>query len=72
MKMWIQIQGRDDDDEFPDDAEYDILDGGVLKVLSGSTVHLFSPTHWQHVLIDTGAEDQREEAVPPPEDIRWQ
>lgn len=70
MRMWIQIQGQDDDDEFPDDAEYDILEGGVLKVSSGNTVHLFSPSHWQHVLIDIG--EQQEEAVPPPQDIRWQ
>ena len=49
MKMWIQIEGHDEDDEYPDDATYEVLTGGVLKVTSGNDIHLYSPAHWQEV-----------------------
>lgn len=47
MKMWMQIKGHDEDDECSDDATYEILTGGVLKVLSGNDIHPYSPAHWQ-------------------------
>ncbi|ORW31084.1 hypothetical protein AWB91_17215 [Mycobacterium paraense] len=73
MKMWIQIDGHDDDDEYPDGATYEVLDGGVLKVSSGKDIHLYSPAYWQEVTIDTRpAGEQGEPAQPLDEDLRWQ
>jgi len=53
MKMWIQIRDHDEDDEYSDAATYEILTGGVLEVTSGNDIHLYSPAHWQEVMIDT-------------------
>jgi len=73
MKMWIQIKGRDEDEDFPDGASYDVLGGGVLKVISGNDIHLYSPGCWQHVTVDTRPADERDElARPVNEDARWQ
>ena len=72
MKMWIQIRDRDDDAEFPDGASYEVLTGGVLKVLSGNDIHLYSPSYWQEVTIDTRPPDQRDEAQDLDDDLRWQ
>ena len=68
--MWVQIEGRDEDEEYPDSATYEILNGGVLKVISGSDIHLYSPTHWQEVLIDTRPAAERAGAAD--DDVRWQ
>ncbi len=73
MKMWVQIQGHDDDDEYPDDATYEILSGGVLKVTSGCEIHIYSPAHWQEILIDTRPAVEREQQMQQlDEDLRWQ
>ncbi len=73
MKMWIQMDGHDDDDEYPDGATYEVLTGGVLKVSSGKDIHLYSPAYWQQVTIDTRpAGDRDERAQPLDEDLRWQ
>ena len=64
MKMRIQVQGHDEDDEYPDSASYEILTGGVLKVSSGNDIHLYSPAHWQEVMIDTRPADEREKTSP--------
>jgi hypothetical protein len=73
MKMWIQLEGHDEDDEYPDDATYEILAGGVLKVSSGNDICLYSPAHWQEVMIDTRPAPQRDKQVPQPdEDLKWQ
>lgn len=73
MKMWIQIQDQDEDDEFPDDATYDILTSGVLKVISGNDIHLYSPAYWQEVTIDTRSADERDkQAQQLDEDLKWQ
>ncbi|WP_244603758.1 hypothetical protein [Mycobacterium attenuatum] len=50
-----------DDAEFPDGATYEVRTGGVLKVLSGNDIHLYSPSYWQEVAIDIGPPDQRDE-----------
>ena len=71
--MWVQIRGHDDDDEYPETAAYEILAGGVLKVTSGNDVHLYSPGHWQEVLIDTRPEAERDAGAQRlDEDIKWQ
>ncbi len=73
MKMWIQVQGHGDDDEYSDGAIYEILTGGVLKVTSGTDIHLYSPAHWQEVVIDTRPAGQRDEEVQRlDEDLKWQ
>ncbi|MFZ1179436.1 MAG: hypothetical protein WAO15_24910 [Mycobacterium sp.] len=73
MKMWIQVQGHDEDDEYSDAATYEVLTGGVLKVTSGNDIHLYSPAHWQQVLIDTRSAAQRNEQVKESdEDLKWQ
>ncbi|MDR3655524.1 MAG: hypothetical protein P4L48_07595 [Mycobacterium sp.] len=73
MKMWVQIHGHDEDDEYPETATYEILAGGVLKVTSGSDVHLYSPAHWQELLIDTRPATERDEGVQQPDDdLKWQ
>jgi hypothetical protein len=73
VKMWIQIFGHDEDDEYSDDATYEILTGGVLKVMSGNDIHLYSPTRWQEVMIDTRAAVQRDkQAQQLDEDLKWQ
>lgn len=73
MKMWIQIQGHDDDDEYPDGATYEIITGGVLKVTSGKDIHLFSPGHWQEVMIDTRPTGRRTEGGEELNDeLNWQ
>ena len=73
MKMWIQISGQDEDDEYPDGATYAVLRGGVLRVNSGKDVHLYSPSYWQEVIIDTGpATELDERAQQLDEDLRWQ
>ena len=73
MKMWIQIKDHDEDDEFSDDATYEVLSSGVLKVTSGKDIHLYSPAYWQEVTIDTRPADQRDKhAQPVDEDVKWQ
>jgi hypothetical protein len=73
MKMWIQINGRDEDVEFPDGVSYEVLAGGVLKISSGNDIRLYSPAHWQEVMIDTRAAVQRDkQAMPLDDDIKWQ
>jgi len=73
MKMWVQIQGHDEDDEYPDNATYEILAGGVLKVTSGSEIHFYSPAHWQELLIDTRPAAERDERVQEMDtDLKWQ
>lgn len=73
MKLWIQTTGRDEDEEFPDGATYDVLPGGVLQVLSGNDIHLYSPACWQRVTVDTRRADERDEhARPVDEDVKWQ
>ncbi len=73
MKMWVQIHGHDEDDGYPDTATYEILAGGVLKVVSGNDIHLYSPAHWQEVLIDTGPAAERDDEVQQlDEDLKWQ
>lgn len=73
MKMWIQIKDHDEDHEFSDDASYDVLAGGVLKVISGKDIHLYSPAYWQEVTIDTRSAEQRDEhAGQPDDDLTWQ
>lgn len=73
MKIWIQIRDRDEDAEFPDGATHEILDGGVLKVVSGKDIHLYSPSYWQEVTIDTRAAAERDDhAEPPDDDLKWQ
>jgi hypothetical protein len=73
MKMWIQVHGRDEDDEYSDTATYEVLTGGVLKVTSGADIRLYSPTHWQEVVIDTRSAVEREKhAHEIDEDLKWQ
>jgi hypothetical protein len=73
MQMWIQIKDRDEDDQFSDDATYDVLAGGVLMVSSGNDIHLYSPGYWQEVTIDTRSADQREKHVQRvDDDLKWQ
>ncbi|KRE29886.1 hypothetical protein ASG82_25500 [Mycobacterium sp. Soil538] len=73
MQMWIQIQDQDEDDEFSDGACYEVLPSGVLRVTSGSDIHLYSPGYWQEVTIDTRTADQRaQQAQEGNEDLRWQ
>ncbi len=73
MKMWIQVQGRDEDDEYADAATYEVLTGGVLKISSGDDIHLYSPGHWQEVVIDTRSADEREkQAQQLDDDLKWQ
>jgi hypothetical protein len=73
MKMWIQTQDHDEDDQFSDDATYEVLTSGVLKVLSGTDIRLYSPGYWQAVTIDTRPSDQRQqEDQTLDEDLKWQ
>jgi len=72
MKLWVQIAGRDEDAEFPDDVDYEILNGGVLMIISGNDIRLYSPHHWQEVMIDTSPTAQRDERQPSDDDIQWQ
>lgn len=73
MKMWIQIDGQDEDAEYPDGTTYEVLRGGVLKICSGKDIHLYSPAYWQEVTIDTApAAEQDERAHQLDEDLRWQ
>ena len=73
MQMWIQIKGRDEDDEYSEAANYEILTGGVLKVTIGNDIHLYSPAHWQEVMIDTRPAGQRaKQAQQLDEDLKWQ
>jgi hypothetical protein len=73
MKMWIQINDQDEDDEYSDAAAYEILTGGVLKVTSGDDIHLYSPAYWQRVMVDTRPAVQRDRQVQQlNEDLKWQ
>ena len=73
MKMWIRVKGRDEDEEFSDNATYQVLASGVLRVNSGNDIHLYSPAYWQEVTIDTRSADQRDEEVQHlDEDLKWQ
>jgi len=71
MKMWIQLDGRDEDEEFADGATYQVLPSGVLRVNSGKDIHLYSPSYWQEVTIDTRDADQRDQ-VQLDNDLKWQ
>lgn len=73
MKMWVQLEGHDEDDEYPDDATYEVLTGGVLKVNSGNDIHLYGPAYWQEVTIDTrpaAAHDVQAERLD--DELNWQ
>lgn len=72
MQMWIQIQDHDEDHHFSDDATYEVLTSGVLKVVSGNDIRLYSPGYWQEVTIDTRSPDQREQDQRVDEDLKWQ
>ncbi len=73
MKMWIQVTGHDEDDEFSDDATYQVLTSGVLRVNSGKDIHLYSPAYWQEVTIDTRSLGQRDQNVQQLDgDLEWQ
>jgi hypothetical protein len=73
MKMWIQLQDHAEDDEYSDDATYEVLTSGVLKVVSGNDIHLYSPAYWQEVTIDTRSADQRDnQGQQLDEDLKWQ
>jgi hypothetical protein len=61
MKMWIQVGGREDDKEFSDNATYQVLPSGVLRVNSGEDIYLYSPSYWQEVTIDTRSADLRDQ-----------
>ena len=70
---WIQIQDHDEDDQFSDDATYEVLASGVLMVTSGNDIRLYSPVYWQEVTIDTRPADQREkQSQQVDEDLKWQ
>ena len=72
MTLWVQIKGRDEDAEFPDGVNYKILNGGVLMIGNGNDIRLYSPHHWQEVMIDTSPAVQWDERQPPDDDIKWQ
>lgn len=73
MQMWIQLKDHDESDHFSDDATYEVLTSGVLKVLSGSDIRLYSPAYWQEVTIDARPSDQREKQLQEvDEDLKWQ
>lgn len=73
MHMWIQIRDRDEDDQYSDDATYEVLPSGVLKVHSGNDIRLYSPGYWQTVTIDTRSAEQRErQDQRVDEDLKWQ
>ncbi|AFM15814.1 hypothetical protein Mycch_1004 [Mycolicibacterium chubuense NBB4] len=73
MRLWIQLRDRDTDEEFSDGATYEVLDSGVLKVVSGSDIHLYSPGFWEEVTVDTAAPERDSGPLSPRErDARWQ
>ncbi|MEE6179752.1 hypothetical protein [Mycobacterium sp. 050134] len=73
MKIWIQIRDQDDDDEYPDGATYEIAPGGVLKVTSGTDIHLYSPARWLEATIDSRPAGERAEAGEELNDeLNWQ
>ena len=73
MRMWIQIKDHDEDDQFSDDATYEVHTSGVLMVTSGTDIRLYSPAYWQEVTIDTRSADLREQqAQAVDEDLKWQ
>lgn len=71
MKMWIQVSGQEVDEEFSDNATYQVLPSGVLRVNSGEDIHLYSPSYWQEVTIDTRSADQRDQTQLDA-DLSWQ
>ena len=71
MKMWIQVSGQEADEEFSDNATYQVLPSGVLRVNSGEDIHLYSPSYWQEVTIDTRSADQRDKQQLDA-DLSWQ
>jgi len=73
MKMWIQVSDRDEDVEFSDDATYQVLASGALRVNCGNDIHLYSPAYWQQITVDTRSADQRDGHVQQlDEDLKWQ
>lgn len=73
MQLFIQLKGRDEDVAFRDGATYQVHDSGVLRVNSGSDIHLYSPSYWQEVIIDTRAQSACEvDAGEADDDLSWQ
>jgi hypothetical protein len=73
MQMWIQIKDHDEDDQFSDDASYEVHPSGVLMITSGNDIRLYSPAYWQEVTIDTRSADEREkQAQAMGDDLKWQ
>ncbi len=72
MQLFIQLKDRDEDVEFRDGATYQVYDSGVLRVNSGSDIHLYSPAYWQEVIVDTRAQRKSEDAVEVDDDLNWQ
>jgi hypothetical protein len=73
MQMWIQLKDRDEDEQFSDNATYEVHTSGVLMVTSGTDIRLYSPAYWQEVTIDTRSADQRaKQAQAVDDDLKWQ
>ena len=73
MQMWIQLKDHDDDISFPDGTTYQVHASGVLRVNSGKDIHLYSPSYWQEVTIDTQSANQRGQHYEElDDDLDWQ
>ncbi|MDX1885985.1 hypothetical protein [Mycolicibacterium sp. 120270] len=73
MQLFIQLKGRDEDVAFRDGATYQVHGSGVLRVNSGSDIHLYSPSYWQEVIVDTRAGNASDEDTgEADDDLCWQ
>lgn len=73
MQLFIQLKGRHEHVAFRDGATYQLHDSGVLRVNSGSDIHLYSPSYWQEVIVDTRAQDASDDDIrEADDDLCWQ
>lgn len=72
MRMWVQVRGHDEDVEFSGAATYQLHGSGVLRIDAGNDIHLYSPSYWEEVVIDTRCPDQHELFQEVDTDLQWQ
>lgn len=72
MRLWIQIRDHDDDVHFQDGSSYEVLPSGVLRIFSGSDVHLYSPAYWQQVTVDMSDSTGPDSSADVDDELRWQ
>jgi len=70
MTIWVELGDDADKENFPDGAGYEVLMNGVLRITSGTDIHLYCPGFWRKVTVDTHGHPSPK--IPFDDDVDWQ